>query len=110
MGYAQLPADLAEIPRNIALVVHDRGAADHLQIRDPREMAQDLVLHAVREKGILLVAAQVNEGQNCNASLRRTRLGGTGFRAPRQQPCCEKASDYGNASRGDPAFAEPAPC
>ena len=38
MGHAKLLADLAQVARDAALVLHDAGATDHLQVRDLRQV------------------------------------------------------------------------
>ena len=69
MRHAELLTDLAQIARRAALVLHHRGAADHLQVRDLRQVGQDFVLHAIGEEGVLRVAAQVFKWQHCDRLL-----------------------------------------
>src|ERR1043166_6122612 len=101
MGHAELLADLAEIAQSITLVMHDRGAANHLEIRNPRQMTQDFVLDAVSEVGVLLVVAQVLKGQDRYAFLQH-RQGGfalfiTGrWRAANELNRQKSGSDYRN--------------
>ncbi len=47
--HAERSADFAQVVRDSAFILHDRGAADHFQVRDPGEMRQDFILHAFRE-------------------------------------------------------------
>ena len=69
MRDAELLADLAQIARRAALVLHDARAADHFEIGDLREVGQNLVLHAIGEKGVLFVAAQIFKGKHGDAFL-----------------------------------------
>ena len=82
MRHAELLADLAQIARGAGLVLHDARAADHFQIRDLREVGQDLVLHAVGEEDVLFVAAQIFKRKHRDAflghSARRERADGGG--------------------------------
>ena len=42
-----------------ATIPHDAGAADYFDIRDFCQLGQDVVLHAVGEKGVRLVIAEI---------------------------------------------------
>ena len=53
-----------------ALVLHHRGAADHFQVGDFRKVSQNLVLHAIGEKGVGFFFTQIFEGQNSHAFFR----------------------------------------
>src|SRR5439155_15679287 len=68
--------------RRAGLVLHDRGAADHLQVGDSRKVSQNLVLHALGEEGVRFFFAQIFERKDCEAFLRnrsdRRRCGGIG--------------------------------
>ena len=46
---AELPTDLAQIARHAAFILPHAGVADDLQIRDPGQIRQDLLLHTVSE-------------------------------------------------------------
>jgi hypothetical protein len=59
MRHTELPADLAQIARDPAFVLHHTCAADYSQIGDFRQIAQDFVLHAIGKKGVLLVVTEV---------------------------------------------------
>ena len=71
---AKLLPDLAHVVRHPAFVWHYTGAADHFQIGNFREVTENLVLHAIGEKGILLFFAQIAKRQHCNAFLRRCHI------------------------------------
>ena len=47
MRYAQIITDLSHI--SFATIFHDARPADHFQIGDPRQLGQNVVLHAVDE-------------------------------------------------------------
>ena len=64
MGHAELLADLAQIARRAAFVLHHARAADHFQIGNLGQMGQDLVLDALGEEGVLFFAAQIFERQH----------------------------------------------
>ena len=49
IGDAELPADLAQVARGAAAILHHARAADHFQVGDPGQVGQDFVLHAVGE-------------------------------------------------------------
>ena len=57
MRHPELLANLAQISRDSAFVLHDARAADYFQVGDPGQVAQDFVLHAIGEKGIIWIAA-----------------------------------------------------
>ena len=63
MRNPELLADLAQIARRVALVLHDARAADHFQISDLREVGQDLVLHALGEEAVRFFFAQIFKRQ-----------------------------------------------
>ncbi len=63
---AKLLTDLSQIARRAAPVLEDRSAADDLQIRDFCQISENLILHAIREVGVLLVVAEVFERQDSN--------------------------------------------
>ena len=61
---AELLADLLPVARGeVALVLLDAGVADDFQVRDFCEIGQDLVLHAIGEKGVLLFALRFSKGR-----------------------------------------------
>ena len=47
-----------------AAISHDRGARDHLQVADLREVRQNVILDAIGEIGVLRFAAKVFKRQN----------------------------------------------
>ena len=63
MGDAELPRDLPEVARRGILKLHHACPTDHLEFAQFRKIGQDLVLHAVDEKGIGLVIAQISNGR-----------------------------------------------
>ena len=67
MRHAELLADLAQIARSAGLVLHHAGAADHFQVRDPGQVGEDFVLHAVGEKGVRFFFAQIFERKHGDA-------------------------------------------
>ena len=70
MRHPELLADLTQIARHSALVLHHGCAPDHFQIGDPGQVRQNFVLHAIGEKGVVRVAAQVFKRKNRDAFLR----------------------------------------
>ena len=52
MRYAKFQADFPQVARCAACILHDRRAADDLQIRDLCQVGQDFVVYAVRKKRI----------------------------------------------------------
>src|SRR5437016_3737383 len=74
MRHTELLTDHAYVARHPAFVWHHTRATDHFQIGYFREVSQDLILHAIGEKGVLLFLAQIAERQHCNALLRRRRI------------------------------------
>src|SRR5439155_5202462 len=69
MRYAQIISDLTEI--SLATVIHHAGPADDLEICDPRELGQDVVLDAIDERPAFLLVAQIFKRQNRNPSCYR---------------------------------------
>ena len=67
MRHPKLLADLAQIARHSALVLQYGCAPDHLQICDPGQVRQNFVLHAIGEKGVIRVAAQIFKRKHCDA-------------------------------------------
>ncbi len=57
VGYAKLLCNFAHVSGITAFVEHHARAADHLQIRDLRQVGQDFILHAVGEVSVLFVVA-----------------------------------------------------
>src|SRR5205085_12483136 len=52
MGDAEFVCDLTEVTLTNDLILHHRSTADYFQVRDPRQIRQNLILHAVRKKYI----------------------------------------------------------
>jgi len=56
---------ITDLPRVLlAAILHDAGAADHLEVGDFRQFDQDIVLDAVGKECVLLLIAQIFEWQN----------------------------------------------
>src|SRR3954471_22307138 len=73
--------DLRQIVFGRAAIRHDRRAADNFQIANLRQAGQDVVLDAVGEKRVLLVVAEVFEGQYGDAFLGKAGGGLGGMEA-----------------------------
>ena len=69
VGHTQRIADLAHIV--FTAILHDAGAADHLQVGDFRQLGQDVVLDAIGKERVLFLVAQIFEWQNGDASCWR---------------------------------------
>ena len=69
MGDTQRITDPARIL--LAPILHDAGAADHFEIGDFRQFGQNVVLHAVGEKCVLFVVAEIFKWQHCDAGCDR---------------------------------------
>ena len=67
MRDTKLLADLAQISRGSAFVLHHRSAADHFQIGDLRQVGENFVLHAIGEIGVVFVVAEVFKRQHSDA-------------------------------------------
>ena len=70
--YPKLLSDLAQIARDFCLILHYAGAADHFQVRDLGQARQDFILHAVGEKSVGFLLAQIFKGKNRDAFFRNT--------------------------------------
>src|SRR5262245_49980431 len=66
MRDAQFLADLAHITCGSALILHHGSATNDFQICNLRQIGQNLVLHAVSEKSVIGVAAQILKGKYRN--------------------------------------------
>src|SRR5262249_27196217 len=66
MRDAQLLADFAHITRGSALILHHGSATNDSQIRNLRQVGQNLVLHAVSKKSVIGVAAEILKGKHRN--------------------------------------------
>ena len=100
-------SDLTQVSLDPSFVLHDRRAADDLQVGDLGQIGEDFVLDAVREITVLLVITEILKRQNGNA-FRRNRSSGTNLRsssidgstpqnnkeAERQSANRQKQSDY----------------
>ena len=65
IGHPQLARDLGQIFRSAA-VARGGSTRDHAQPADPRERGDDFILNTLCEKRVLLVGAEVLEGQHSN--------------------------------------------
>ena len=72
IGDAKLLADFLQVAGDAGFVLLHTPMADHLEIRDFREVSQDFVLHAVREERVFLFCAQIFEGQDRDTFFRDT--------------------------------------
>ncbi len=59
MRHAEFVSDLAQVTFRSGLILHNRGAADDFQVRDPGQIGQNFILHAVGKKCIIRIAAEV---------------------------------------------------
>ena len=64
MGNAELFTNFAQIAWLAAFILANGGVADDLQVRDPAQIRQDLILHAISEVRVLFVIAQIFKRQN----------------------------------------------
>src|SRR5439155_13919830 len=69
----QLLSDFFEVPRDAALVLHDRSATDHFQVLDLGKIRQQFVLNAVGKVSVLFFLAQIFQRQHRNAFFRHSR-------------------------------------
>ena len=59
---------VANLPHILfAAILHDAGAADHFQVRDFRQLGQNVVLNAVGKKRVLFLVAQIFKWQHRDA-------------------------------------------
>jgi hypothetical protein len=63
MRHAQLLADLPQIARCTAFVLHHRHPTNHFEIRDLCEVGQDLVLTPSAEQGIAFSSLRFSNGR-----------------------------------------------
>src|SRR5437868_14489204 len=75
IGDTEFVCDLTKVTLTNDLVLHHRSTADYFQVRDPRQIRQNLVLHAVGEKRVLGVAASVFKRQNSDRFWRHGSFG-----------------------------------
>ena len=69
MIHSERLRDLPQITGGAA-ILHDRGAADDLQIGDLGQARQHVVLNAIGEKGVFLLHAQIFKWQHRDAFFR----------------------------------------
>ena len=70
MRNRQLLTDFAQVALRSSLVLHHRSATDYFQVRNFREISQNLVLHAIGKEGVFFIAAQVFKRQHRDAFFR----------------------------------------
>src|SRR6266481_387022 len=100
MRHAELSSNFAEIARHLALVLHHTRTADYLQVRDLRQIRQNLVLHSVRKKGVVRITAEIVERQNGNTFFRNG--GSVRYRRRRRnRRCAATTRDWRRTSRPD---------
>ena len=61
---AELSTDLAQISWLTTFILAHGGVADDPQIRNPGQIRQDLILHAVSEVRVLFIVTQIFKRQN----------------------------------------------
>src|SRR5206468_315785 len=66
MRYSQLIPNLTHIP--LAAIAHYAGPADDFQIGDPRQLGQNVVLHAISKDCAIFLLAQIFKRQNGDSS------------------------------------------
>ena len=100
VGHAQLLTNFAQIARGRLAILHHTRPADHFEVGHPREIGQNLILHAIGEEGVVLVGTQIFEGKNGDRFLRdrgpgarlrrrdRIRGGNQSRYFPRRTPLC----------------------
>ena len=67
MSDAELLRDLTQVVFCCSLVLHHACAADYLKVCDLRKIGKDFILHAIGEKGVRLIRAQIFKGKDGNA-------------------------------------------
>src|SRR4051794_16814353 len=73
MRHTQSITNLANV--TLAAIRHHTRATDHLQVRDLRQLGQNVVLNGVGKGSTLFPVTQVLEWEHCDSRRRRT-LGG----------------------------------
>src|SRR3954466_2692918 len=67
MRDAKFVSDLAQVTFRSGLILHNRGAADDFQVRDPGQIGQNFILHAVGKENVIRIATSVFKWQDGNA-------------------------------------------
>jgi hypothetical protein len=67
IGNPQLLSDLTKIPMRTGHITRDARPRDHLKLGEFGERGENVFLHPLGEKSILLVGAEIREGQHGNA-------------------------------------------
>src|SRR5215510_10001705 len=89
MSNAEGTRNLANVSLHAALVLHDRCAADHLQVSDFCQIIKDFVLHTISEERVFGIGAQILEGEHRDALMRNRpgRIRDSFLRAAKQPKC-----------------------
>src|SRR6266568_2551467 len=69
MRYSQIISNLTEI--SFAAIFHHAGAADDLEIGNPCQFGQNIVLHTIGKSGVLFLLAQIFKRQYGDSSCYR---------------------------------------
>src|SRR5437016_13978765 len=91
VGNAKLVRDLAKITCSAALVLHHACPADDFQLGHLRQISENLILHTIREIGVLLLLAQILKRQHSDAFVWR--------RLNYRRPISRKYNDTDQKSR-----------
>jgi hypothetical protein len=75
IAHPQLLPDLTEISIRAGNIIRDARARDDLEIGEFGERGQNVLLHPLGEKRILLVGAEIGEREHGNAFFRKDNLG-----------------------------------
>ena len=70
---AKFICNLAQITFRSGLILHNRSAADDLQVRDPGQVGQNFILHPVGKEDVIGIAASVFERQDGDALFGKLR-------------------------------------
>src|SRR5439155_22402895 len=66
MRDAKFISALAQVTFRSGRILHDRSAADDFQRRDPGQVGQNFILHAVGKTCVIRIAAEVFKGEYRN--------------------------------------------
>src|SRR5947207_11754947 len=69
----EFSGNLAQVPRNAALVLHYAGAADDFEGGDLGEVGKNLILYSIGEVSVLFVCTEILERQDGNAFFENDR-------------------------------------
>ena len=99
MSDAELATDLAQVSWLTTFILAHGGVADDPQIRNPGQIRQDLILHAVCEVRVLFIVTQIFKRQNRDRFCRTIdrcvlRRGSRVATEKKQSNRYERASNY----------------